>query len=69
WAEYDELLIDPDARSAAQFDVVRKPNAWAFSQILVDPRKDRAWRMVAQVDLVASRDAGAPRFRLESISE
>jgi len=67
WAEYDEIQIGPDARSSEQIDVERRDAEWAFTQILLDPRNDRSWRMVLRIDLDASREAGAPRLSLISI--
>ena len=67
WAEYDEIQIGPDARSSGQIDVERRDAEWAFTQILLDPRNDRSWRMVLRIDLDASREAGAPRLSLISI--
>ncbi len=67
WAEYDEIQIGPDARSGGQIDVERRDTEWAFTQILLDPRSDRSWRMVLRIDLDASRKAGAPRLNLISI--
>ena len=69
WAEYDEIQIGPDARSSGQTDIERRDTEWAFTQILLDPRNDRGWHMVLQVDLDASREAGAPRLRLISIDQ
>ncbi len=67
WAEYDEIQIGPEARGAAQIDIDRRSEVWGFSQILLDPRGDRAWRMSLEVDLAASREAGSPRLKLVSI--
>ena len=69
WTEYDDIQIGPDARSSAQIDIDRRDTEWVFTQILLDPRTDRSWRMVLRVDLDASRDAGAPRLSLISIGE
>jgi hypothetical protein len=69
WDEHEAIEIGPDARSTAQIDVDRGEAHWTFSQILLDPQRERAWRLVIEVDLGASRDAGAPRIRLMSIGE
>ena len=69
WAEYDEIAIGPNARSNAQIEIVRDDRMWTFTQILLDPRNDRAWRMVVEIDLEASRKAGEPRLRLRQIGE
>jgi len=69
WAEYDEIQIGPNARSSEQIDVEHGDAEWGFMQILLDPRNDRSWRMAVRVDLDASREAGAPRLSLVSISD
>lgn len=69
WQEYDAIDIGPDARSQAQLFIDRQPDHWRFSQILVDPRGDRGWRLTARVDLGRSRTAGAPQLTLESVGD
>ncbi|MEM7136418.1 MAG: DUF3516 domain-containing protein [Myxococcota bacterium] len=69
WDEYDAIDIGPDARSTAQIDIDRRADDWVFSQVLLDPRSERAWRLVAKVDLAESREAGAPRFALLSVGQ
>jgi hypothetical protein len=67
WAEYDEIAIDADARSAARFALVEEPDRWVVTQRLVDPAGDGEWRFVATVDLAAARADGAPTLGLESL--
>lgn len=69
WSEYDAIDIGPDARSHAQIVLDRHADHWDFTQVLVDPRGDRGWRLVARVDLAKSREAGAPRLTLDRLEE
>jgi len=69
WAEYEELLIGPDARSRSQLDLEMRDDTWELTQILLDPNRDRSWRMELRVGLEASRSAGAPRFQLLTIGQ
>lgn len=69
WAEYDALELGPDARSVSNVLIERHPDHWKLTQILLDPRGDRGWRLEARVDLPRSREAGAPRWTLERLGE
>jgi superfamily II RNA helicase len=69
WAEYEAIDIGPDARSRTHFQVERGERQWLLTQVLLDPKGDRAWHLRLSVDLPASRDAGQPRLMLLSIRE
>jgi len=71
WAEYDELLTGPDARSPDLLlvDRSRPPDgsrSWTVRQILLDPDGNRDFALVVQVDLDASDAAGEPVIRTVS---
>ena len=67
WAEYDAVLTDADARSAAWFDLAEEPDRWVVTQRLLDPAGDGEWRFVATVDLETARAEGAPTLQLEQL--
>jgi hypothetical protein len=67
WEEYDAVLTDGDARSAAAFSLAEEPDRWVIVQRLVDPAGDGEWRFTASVDLVAAMEEGAPQLVLESL--
>ena len=67
WEEYDAVITDADARSAAWFDLAEEPGQWVITQRLVDPAGDGEWRFVAHVDLEAARADGAPTLRLDAL--
>ncbi|MGN6132483.1 MAG: DEAD/DEAH box helicase [Nocardioidaceae bacterium] len=58
FAEHDHLDTGPDARGPAMFLVEKEPGRWRVQQILGDPAGDHDWRVVAEVDLSASDEAG-----------
>jgi len=57
YAEYGELGIDGDARSAALVDITPGPDHWEVRQVFADPRGDRDWAITARVDVAASDEA------------
>jgi len=69
WAEYEAIDTGPDARSSAHLQIDRGESEWRLSQILLDPKGDRAWHVRLRVDLPASRDAARPVLTLLSISD
>jgi superfamily II RNA helicase len=56
--EHDRIGTGPDARGPALFLVEESADTWAVQQILDDPEGHHDWRIVAEVDLRASDDAG-----------
>jgi superfamily II RNA helicase len=67
FAEYDEVGTGPDARGPALLIVEQEPDRWQVQQILDDPAGDRDWRIVAEVDLPASDEAGEPVLRVRGL--
>jgi hypothetical protein len=67
WDEYDAILTDGDARSAAQFELAEEPGRWTVIQRLVDPDGDGEWRLVATVDLPLAEADGAPTLQMASL--
>jgi superfamily II RNA helicase len=58
YAEHAHLDIGPDARGPAMFLVEKQPDRWLVQQILGDPEGNHDWRILAEVDLPASDEAG-----------
>ncbi|MEM7276324.1 MAG: DUF3516 domain-containing protein, partial [Actinomycetota bacterium] len=56
WDEYDEILIDADARNGDRFHF--DPNTGVATQILHDPDGDDAWRIEGVVDRARSVEEG-----------
>ncbi|MGI9601529.1 MAG: DUF3516 domain-containing protein, partial [Acidimicrobiales bacterium] len=68
WDEFDQILLDADARSTANVivDDVREP--WTVTQLLSDPDGHREWRLVGEVDMDQSRERGEAVLRLDAIT-
>lgn len=64
--EYDEIIIDADARSATYFHIDDADEAaehvWHVQQIAKDPDDERAFSIIADVDLDASQERGEAIF-------
>ncbi|MDQ0614355.1 superfamily II RNA helicase [Microbacterium sp. W4I4] len=58
YAEHDEILTGPDARSSALLLIEQASSSWTVRQILDDPAGDHDWGITATVDLAASDEAG-----------
>ena len=56
WDEFDEILLDADARGPGYFHY-DQPRA-TVTQILHDPDDGDEWRLVADIDIDASNEAG-----------
>ena len=56
--EHDELLVTPDARSAAMIMITEGASEWQVRQIFADPAGDHDWGISATIDLAASDEAG-----------
>ncbi|HAP74787.1 MAG TPA: DUF3516 domain-containing protein, partial [Acidimicrobiaceae bacterium] len=67
WAEYDHIVTDGDARSAAQFELREEPGRWVVTQRITDPAGDGEWRFEARVDLEAAAVDGAPTLVLDTL--
>ena len=62
WDEFDEILLDGDARSRAMFGYDR--SSGEVTQIIHDPEYGHEWRITAAVDLAASAEQGRAVVRL-----
>ncbi|WP_300265553.1 RNA helicase [Microbacterium sp.] len=58
FAEHDEILTGPDARSSQLLLLTEGPREWTARQILDDPAGDHDWGISATIDLAASDEAG-----------
>ena len=67
WDEFDQIIIDTDARSGDNITVDHGQQSWAVTQIITDPEDHREWRLQGEVDLDASRQAGEAVIHLRSI--
>ena len=66
WAEHDEILTDPGARSGELFSFDRATDT--VTQILRDPDDTNEWRIDAVVDRAASADQARVVLRLLSVT-
>ncbi|MCA9645360.1 MAG: DUF3516 domain-containing protein, partial [Myxococcales bacterium] len=64
WASYDEIRTDPSARSPKHLELQERTDGWWLRQALVDPDDYLEWGLEFEVDLQASREAGALVMRL-----
>ncbi|MFC9983218.1 DEAD/DEAH box helicase [Microbacterium keratanolyticum] len=58
FAEHDEILTGPDARSSKLLILEEGPTSWTARQIIDDPAGDHDWGISATIDLAASDEAG-----------
>jgi hypothetical protein len=65
WLSHDHIGIDTDAR--ALFTLREQDQRWEITQILADPEHTGEWRLVIEVDLGASAEAGAPIMDLIAV--
>jgi superfamily II RNA helicase len=65
WQEFDELLLDADARGPDRFRY--DPGAMTVTQILHDPLDTNEWRITARVDVDASREQGRAVLELVGV--
>ena len=56
--EHDRIATGPDARGPGLFLVEEAVDTWTVQQIVDDPEGHHDWRVVAEVDLRASDEAG-----------
>ncbi|RNE63736.1 DEAD/DEAH box helicase [Cryobacterium tepidiphilum] len=74
YAEHDELLTGPDARSSALLILDEGPagagtdGVWTARQIFDDPAGDHDWGISAEVDLAASDEAGEAVARVTAVN-
>jgi hypothetical protein len=68
--DHDEIGTGPAARSPELFVVdpgERGSRTWTVTQVLDDPAGDHDWRIVAEVDLDASDEAGEAVLRVTGV--
>jgi hypothetical protein len=58
YAEHDTIGTGSDARGPGLLMVEQERARWLVQQIIDDPEGDHDWRIVAEVDLAASNEAG-----------
>ncbi|WP_417509707.1 DEAD/DEAH box helicase [Microbacterium sp.] len=58
FAEHDEILTGPDARSSKLLILTEGAAQWTARQIFDDPAGDHDWGISATIDLAASDEAG-----------
>jgi superfamily II RNA helicase len=68
YAEHDAIGVGPDARSAARVIIRQLPDRWEVRQIIDDPAGHHDWGIDAEVDLAASREAGAAVVRVAGLN-
>jgi superfamily II RNA helicase len=56
--EHDSLGTGPDARGPHMLLIEKERTRWRVQQIIDDPEGDHDWRIIAEVDLPASDEAG-----------
>lgn len=59
FADHDEILTGPDARSSQLLLITEGASEWAVRQIIDDPAGEHDWGISATVDLAASDEEGA----------
>ncbi|HSK90054.1 MAG TPA: DUF3516 domain-containing protein [Euzebyales bacterium] len=68
FAEHASIVVDPDARGPALFQVDEGADAaWLLRQVLLDPEGYREWYLAVRVDLAASAEAGEIRATFEGV--
>jgi superfamily II RNA helicase len=67
FAEHDEILTGPDARSAGLLLIETGATEWTVRQIIDDPAGDHDWGISATVDLTASDEEGAAVVTVTSV--
>jgi hypothetical protein len=67
WADHDELRTGADARGPHLLMIGEEPGRWVVRQIFDDPAGDHDWGISAEVDLVASDEAGEAVVRVTAV--
>ena len=68
FAEHDSIVVDPDARGPALFQLDESADAaWLLRQVLLDPEGHKEWYLAVRVDLAASAEAGEIRATLDGV--
>ncbi len=67
FAEHDSIGIDADARNPALLHIDESPEGgpgfWRLSQTIADPAGDHDWRLIVDLDVAGTEEAGAPVVR------
>ncbi|MCU1491526.1 MAG: hypothetical protein JWM85_2931, partial [Acidimicrobiaceae bacterium] len=63
FAVHPSIGTGADSRSSTWFDVTERPGLWQVRQVLDDPEGWHDAAILAEVDLAASDEAGAPAWR------
>ena len=69
FVEHDEIGTGPDARGPGLLMIEEQPDRWIARQILDDPAGDHDWGIGAEVDLVASDEAGTAVVRITAVDQ
>ena len=69
FAEYDDIGTGPDARGPGMLLIEMAPERWTVRQILADPAGDHDWGISAEIDLVASDEAGAAVLHVTDVGQ
>jgi superfamily II RNA helicase len=69
YTDHQRIRLDPEARNAKHTHVAVSEDklTWKVQQVLIDPEDHNDWMAEFQVDLAASRAAGAPFLRLSRL--
>jgi superfamily II RNA helicase len=67
--EHDEIGTGADARGPGFLIIDMRPGRWLVRQILADPAGDHDWGISAEIDLVASDDAGEAVLRVTHVGQ
>ncbi|MDO5052246.1 MAG: DUF3516 domain-containing protein [Pseudoclavibacter sp.] len=67
YGEHEEIGTDLRARSPRLCEIEEGPERWRVTQILLDPAGDLDYRILAEVDLAASAEAGEAVVRVTGL--
>jgi hypothetical protein len=67
--EYEEIGTGADARGPALLMIDEQPGRWIVRQIFDDPAGDHDWGISAEVDLVASDEAGEAVIQVTAVDQ
>jgi superfamily II RNA helicase len=66
---HPSLGTGPEARAAAWFEIAEQPGRFLVRQVLDDPEGFHDTAIIAEVDLAASDEAGAPEWRTVRVEQ
>jgi hypothetical protein len=66
---HPSLGTGPEARAAAWFEIAEQPGRFLVRQVLDDPEGFHDTAIIAEVDLAASNEAGAPEWRTVRVEQ